>query len=156
MSNIASYLHQIVGADRLRSTEYELCYARNVKEQKGVCNAEPLNDAEAIIYNVVFFDSTSTYRMVPKEGSLIQVIYSKQDVPLVIYMTEIEAFHLAARQPITVKGNDESLKELLKKLTATVKGLKLLTNVGPTTGMMPDSLQKLTAIEATIEKLFKE
>ncbi|HLL93699.1 MAG TPA: hypothetical protein VK404_01885, partial [Spirosoma sp.] len=65
-------------------------------------------------------------------------------------------FHLAARQPITVKGNDESLKELLKKLTATVKGLKLLTNVGPTTGMMPDSLQKLTAIEATIEKLFKE
>lgn len=155
-TRIQEAIRKISGTDRMKGMDYEMCIAKDVRGEEGLCNAEPVNDPEAVIYDCMLFNDDATLKVVPKEGSVVFVVFSPQDVPYVFGVTEVEEYYLTAQKPLIIGSKDATLLEVLTDFVELAKTIKLLHPMGPTTGMDPGSIQKITQLEQKLKKLFKE
>lgn len=116
-----------------------------IDHEARTCDVAPNDNTDAVLYEVMLqaaFDSNTGIVIFPKVGSDVIVTMLDRNTGYVALMSEIENIEIKTTS-VDIKAEVTQLYEMLEKMLDTIKGLKLLTQSGPTVGISPLSLKDI-------------
>ncbi len=144
----------------------KICEVISVDTEAKTVDVKPLDDT-AEIYDVQLQADTSGEGLVsfPIEGSMVLVVFTGKHTAVVCNFSEVGTFRysqnglyfeLDSQEKKVAMGNDTtSLLKLFSDLKTIIENLKVNTPAGPSTGLLPDSMQALQQFKTDFETLFK-
>lgn len=143
-----------------------VCEVLTIDTAARTIDVKPLDNA-AEIYGVPLQADTQGEGLVsfPKKGSRVLVVFTGKHTAVVCNVSLVDRllysqdglfFELDSEQGMIKMGNDStSLLQLFSDLKSLIQNLKVNTPAGPSTGLLPDSMQALERLETDFKTLFK-
>jgi hypothetical protein len=102
---------------------------------------------------------------IPTEGSKVLVVFTGKHTAVVCQVSEVGTFRYSQSGLVfeldseagkmQLSNADTSLLQLFTDLKSLIAGLKVNTPAGPSTGLLPDSMQALNDFETAFKNLLK-
>lgn len=119
-----------------------------VDKEANTCDVDPLDDSAHLLGIDLKADDGGGMVLYPKEGSLVYVIMTSQSTGFVGMFSELDM--------VTMQAGGEDFGLIMLDIMKYIKSIQLLTSQGPTTGMVPVSIQNFVEIENRVKKFFKQ
>jgi len=149
------------------------CVAKVIKVNDATVDVDPVN-GDAIIFDVRLqanIEKSDGLLIKPKDGSFVIVTFINKNVAIVTGMAEIDSIEFAnntvkslVKDAISIEVNNLDLSteissffDKIDSLITLISNLKVLTPVGPSTGLTPELypqlIQKQTEFKAIKQRL---
>jgi hypothetical protein len=128
------------------------------------CDCSPVDGSAAIndVRITADFDSVNKWVLVPKVGSLVVVSFFNKDIGFVSMVNEVSQVLYKNGDTVfrvddkfLLASGTENLLKLMQDLIQAVLDLKVMTNVGPSIDLTPDSITSFESIKTRFENLLK-
>lgn len=164
-AEIKKLLREIVGKDNylIRGTVTKITgQTCSVKLNSGL-------EVSDVKLKALITDENDYYLLFPVEGSGVLMLMENNDVRnlTVVKVDKVEKFEFSQNglkiefdsktKKVGIKNNDASLLDIMKELSNVLKGFKVNTtgNAGPSTNVMPDTMNAIGQFETMFNKLLK-
>ncbi|MBL7813404.1 MAG: hypothetical protein JNL70_00260 [Saprospiraceae bacterium] len=142
LANTNEAIYSVVGTVKKVDKQTRTCVVSPENGDADILDARLQANTEGSLGVVVF----------PKEGSFVVVTFLNKNTAYVALTDEVETVHLS-REGFDLKEQINDLFEFNKKVLDLLLGFKMLTNMGVTTGVFPDTITKLQQLKQENDQL---